>query len=137
MQRPECSVNWPKMRGSAGQSRRRRSMAMRVVMAPESRSGLRACQFDSVRRGAVQSRPEDTPMSGHDNGVTGGDRNGGSGARSGARRPGVSRRAFVAGAGAASVAALAPRAPPQPTATITYWNGLTRAHAKGLDELID
>src|SRR6266436_3222540 len=73
MQRPRCSMNWPKMRGSTVPSRRRRSMAMRVVMAPESRSGLRACQFDSVRRGAVQSRPEDTPMSGHDNGVEGGD----------------------------------------------------------------
>ena len=42
-----------------------------LVMAPESRSGLGACQFDSVARGAVQSRPEDTPMSGHDNGVSG------------------------------------------------------------------
>src|SRR5260370_39487627 len=136
MQRPECSVNWPKMRGSAGRSRGRRAMAMRVVMAPESRSGLRACQFDSVRRGAVQSRPEDTPMSGHDNGVAGGDRNGGAGARSGARRPGVSRRAFVVGAGAPSVAARARRPAAQPKAPTTYSNGLTGADGKVMDELI-
>jgi len=76
-------------------------------------------------------------MSGHDNGVAGGDRNGGAGARSGARRPGVSRRAFVAGAGAASVAAWARRSAAQPKATITYWNGLTGADGKVMDELID
>ncbi len=76
-------------------------------------------------------------MSGHDNGVAGGDRNGGAGVRSGARRPGVSRRAFVAGAGAASVAAWARRSAAQPKATITYWNGLTGADGKVMDELID
>ena len=76
-------------------------------------------------------------MSGHGNGVAGGERNGGSGAPSGARRPGVSRRAFVAGAGAAGVAAWARGAAAQPKATITYWNGLTGADGKVMDELID
>src|SRR6185436_8684215 len=53
------------------------------------------------------------------------------------RRPRVSRRAFVAGAGAASVAAWARRATAQGKPTITYWNGLTGADGKVMDELID
>src|SRR5690242_8476858 len=137
MQRPRCSTNWPKMRGSTVPSRRRRSMPMRVVMASESRSGPRACQFDSVARRAVQSRPEDTHMSGHDNGVNGVNGSTGRSGHGRARRAGVSRRAFVAGAGAASVAAWARWATAQPKATITYWNGLTGADGKVMDELID
>src|ERR1700730_12312703 len=135
MQRPRCSMNWPKMRGSTVPMRRRRSMPMCVVMAPESRSGAETCQFDSATSGAVQSRPEDTPMSGHDNGVGGVNRS--AGAAPGARRARVSGRAFVAGAGAASVAAWARPVPAQPKATITYWNGLTGADGKVMDELID
>ena len=72
-------------------------------------------------------------MSGHDNGVGGSNGS----ARGGARRAAVSRRAFVAGAGAAGVAAWARRAAAQPKATITYWNGLTGADGKVMDELID
>ena len=49
----------------------------------------------------------------------------------------MSRRAFVAGAGAASV----PRGPAGPARSrrpsITYWNGLTGADGKVMDELID
>ena len=75
-------------------------------------------------------------MSGHDNGVNG--VNGSTGGRHEPRRAaGVSRRTFVAGAGAASVAAWARRAAAQPKATITYWNGLTGADGKVMDELID
>ena len=75
-------------------------------------------------------------MSGHDNGVNG--VNGSTGTPRGAPpTPGVSRRAFVAGAGAASVATWARRASAQPKATITYWNGLTGADGKVMDELID
>ena len=76
-------------------------------------------------------------MSGHDNGVNGVNGSTGRGAGRPARRAGVSRRAFVAGAGAASVAAWARRAAAQPKATITYWNGLTGADGKVMDELID
>src|SRR2546421_8683202 len=47
----------------------------------------------------------------------------------------VSRRRFLAGA---AVAAALPRAvSAQPKATITYWNGLTGADGKVMDELID
>ncbi len=49
----------------------------------------------------------------------------------------VSRRAFVAGAASVGVAAWARRAAAQPKATITYWNGLTGADGKVMDELID
>src|SRR5258707_12983278 len=49
----------------------------------------------------------------------------------------VSRRAFVASAASVGVAAWAGRAPAQPKATITYWNGLTGADGKVMDELID
>src|SRR6202158_4013272 len=140
MQRRRCSMNWPKMRGSTVPMRRRRSMPMRVVMAPESRSGLRACQFDSVARGAVQSRPDGTSIDGDEHRVSGS--SGVHGSRGGpprgiAGRARVSRRAFVAGAGAASVGAWARRAAAQPKATITYWNGLTGADGKVMDELID
>jgi multiple sugar transport system substrate-binding protein len=79
-------------------------------------------------------------MSGHDNGVSGVSGVNGStgGATRGiAGRARVSRRAFVAGAGAASVGAWARRAAAQPKATITYWNGLTGADGKVMDELID
>ena len=76
-------------------------------------------------------------MSGHDNGVNGVNGSTGRSGHGRARRAGVSRRAFVAGAGAASVAAWARRAAAQPKATITYWNGLTGADGKVMDELID
>ena len=76
-------------------------------------------------------------MSGHDNGVNGVNGSTGRSGHGHARRAGVSRRAFVAGAGAASVAAWARRAAAQPKATITYWNGLTGADGKVMDELID
>jgi multiple sugar transport system substrate-binding protein len=53
----------------------------------------------------------------------------------------VTRRAFVAGVATAGVtggvAAWARRAGAQPKATITYWNGLTGADGKVMDELID
>jgi multiple sugar transport system substrate-binding protein len=49
----------------------------------------------------------------------------------------VSRRAFVAGAASVGVAAWAGRATAQSKATITYWNGLTGADGKVMDELID
>jgi len=52
-------------------------------------------------------------------------------------RKSVSRRAFVAGAASVGVAAWAGRATAQPKATITYWNGLTGADGKVMDELID
>ena len=52
-------------------------------------------------------------------------------------RRSVSRRAFVAGAASVGVAAWAGRAAAQPKATITYWNGLTGADGKVMDELID
>jgi multiple sugar transport system substrate-binding protein len=66
-------------------------------------------------------------MSGNRNGV---DR--------GHHRARVSRRAFVKGASAAGVAAwAAAAATAQPKATITYWNGLTGADGKVMDELID
>src|SRR5216683_574432 len=52
-------------------------------------------------------------------------------------RRSVSRRAFVAGAASVGVAAWARRAAAQPKATITYWNGLTGADGKVMDELID
>ncbi|HEY7040878.1 MAG TPA: ABC transporter substrate-binding protein [Methylomirabilota bacterium] len=55
----------------------------------------------------------------------------------GLARARVSRRAFMAGASAAGVAAWARRAVAQPKATITYWNGLTGADGKVMDELID
>src|SRR6266487_6792306 len=50
----------------------------------------------------------------------------------------VSRRTFIAGAAvAAGSATLARRGAAQPKATITYWNGLTGADGKVMDELID
>jgi multiple sugar transport system substrate-binding protein len=50
----------------------------------------------------------------------------------------VSRRRFLAGAAATTAIATAPRrALGQPKATITYWNGLTGADGKVMDELID
>src|SRR5438270_12871248 len=50
----------------------------------------------------------------------------------------VSRRTFIAGAAvAAGSATLARRVAAQPKATITYWNGLTGADGKVMDELID
>src|SRR5712691_8835516 len=52
-------------------------------------------------------------------------------------RKSVSRRAFVAGSASVGVAAGAGRATAQPKATITYWNGLTGADGKVMDELID
>src|SRR5216683_1955268 len=52
-------------------------------------------------------------------------------------RRSVSRRAFVAGAASVGVAAWARRGAAQPKATITYWNGLTGADGKVMDELID
>ena len=52
-------------------------------------------------------------------------------------RRSVSRRAFVAGAASVGVAAWAGRAAAQPKASITYWNGLTGADGKVMDELID
>src|SRR5678816_3517279 len=76
-------------------------------------------------------------MSERENGVEGGTGGGNGSAGSPARRPRVSRRAFVAGAGAASVAAWARRATAQGKPTITYWNGLTGADGKIMDELID
>ena len=76
-------------------------------------------------------------MSERENGVEGGTGGGNGSAGSPARRPRVSRRAFVAGAGAASVAAWARRATAQGKPTITYWNGLTGADGKVMDELID
>src|SRR5258708_3333704 len=49
----------------------------------------------------------------------------------------VSRRTFIAGAAvAAGSATLARRVAAQPKATITYWNGLTGADGKVMDELI-
>src|ERR1700704_1793174 len=48
------------------------------------------------------------------------------------------RRAFLAGAAATATAAAWPRrGAAQPKATITYWNGLTGADGKVMDELID
>src|SRR5215813_3546135 len=87
----------------------------------------------------VESRPEDIPMSERGTGaegVEGSTRSNGA-AGSAARRPRVSRRAFVAGVGAAGVTAWARRAAAQPKPTITYWNGLTGADGKVMDELID
>ena len=76
-------------------------------------------------------------MSAHDRGVNGsGSTNGGAKNRTVPRAP-VSRRAFVAGASAAGVAAWACRAGAQSKATITYWNGLTGADGKVMDDLID
>jgi multiple sugar transport system substrate-binding protein len=50
----------------------------------------------------------------------------------------VSRRGFLAGGAVAAVSAIgAGRAAAQPKATITYWNGLTGADGKVMDELID
>ena len=49
----------------------------------------------------------------------------------------VTRRTFVAGVTAAGLAALPRPAVGQPKATITYWNGLTGADGKVMDELID
>jgi multiple sugar transport system substrate-binding protein len=72
-------------------------------------------------------------MSGHESGSNGVDR--------GRDRARVSRRAFVAGATTVGVtggvAAWARRAVAQPKATITYWNGLTGADGKVMDDLID
>lgn len=76
-------------------------------------------------------------MSERANGVDGSTRSGNGAAGSAGRRPRVSRRAFVAGAGAAGVAAWARRATAQAKPTITYWNGLTGADGKVMDELID
>jgi multiple sugar transport system substrate-binding protein len=76
-------------------------------------------------------------MSERESGVEGSTRSGNGAAGSAARRPRVSRRAFVAGAGAAGVAAWARRATAQGKPTITYWNGLTGADGKVMDELID
>ena len=76
-------------------------------------------------------------MSERENGVEGGTGGGNGSAGSPARRPRVSRRAFVAGAGAAAVAAWARAATAQGKPTITYWNGLTGADGKVMDELID
>src|SRR5438094_3841935 len=54
-----------------------------------------------------------------------------------AQRP-VSRRTFLAGAAAAATATAWPRrGAAQPKATITYWNGLTGADGKVMDEMID
>src|SRR5262245_23525041 len=50
----------------------------------------------------------------------------------------VTRRAFLAGSAVvASTTLIAPRARAQAKATITYWNGLTGADGKVMDELID
>ena len=58
-----------------------------------------------------------------------------------AAHTGVSRRRFLAGAaalgGAASLPAIPRRASAQAKPTITYWNGLTGADGKVMDELID
>ena len=57
------------------------------------------------------------------------------------RHAGVSRRKFIAGAaatsGAAWLAGGARRAAAQAKPTITYWNGLTGADGKVMDDLID
>src|SRR6187200_1707540 len=57
------------------------------------------------------------------------------------RHAGVSRRTFVTGAAAAAGATWLARDPrraaAQTKATITYWNGLTGADGKVMDELID
>jgi multiple sugar transport system substrate-binding protein len=51
---------------------------------------------------------------------------------------GVSRRTFLTAAAATATAAAWPRhGAAQPKATITYWNGLTGADGKVMDELID
>ena len=77
-------------------------------------------------------------MSEHDDGVDEGAASRGEGVNGGARSRGrVSRRAFLAGASAAGAAAWARRAAAQPKATITYWNGLTGADGKVMDDLID
>src|SRR5262249_39045814 len=127
MHRPRCSMNWPKMRRSIEPMRRRRSIPMCVVTAHESRKALRTCQL-TVRRARTYSLARRSHhMSGNGNGV---DR--------GHHRARVSRRAFVKGAAsAAGVAAWARKTTAQPKATITYWNGLTGADGKVMDELID
>ena len=55
-------------------------------------------------------------------------------------RTGISRRRFLAGVAAAGAVALpgaARRADAQRKATISYWNGLTGADGKVMDELIE
>src|SRR5262245_21935454 len=55
-----------------------------------------------------------------------------------APRRAVSRRRFLTGAVAATALATgARRAAAQPKITITYWNGVTGADGKVMDELID
>jgi multiple sugar transport system substrate-binding protein len=77
-------------------------------------------------------------MSDHDNGVDAGATSDGEGVTGRAgRRARVSRRAFMAGASAAGVAVWARGTPAQPKTAITYWNGLTGADGKVMDELID
>jgi len=50
----------------------------------------------------------------------------------------LQRRAFLAGAAAATATAAWPRhGAAQPKATVTYWNGLTGADGKVMDDLID
>src|SRR5438105_5615919 len=95
MQRPRCSMNWPKIRRSTGPSRRCRSMPMRVM-------------------------PDDYPPSVIDSPAM--------------NR--LTRRAFLIAAAAAATS-WPRRGAAQPKATITYWNGLTGADGKVMDELID
>src|SRR5690242_444725 len=132
MQRPRCSMNCPKMRGSTVPSRRPRSMPIRFMSVL---SVPRSARLYSVSRGAaagcgqpirvaVDSRQPDPSRSPED-------------AMSRAHSV-VSRRTFLITTATAAVVAARPRfGAAQPKATITYWNGLTGADGKVMDELID
>src|SRR5215475_2878740 len=102
MQRPRCSMNWPKMRRSTVPSRRARSIPTRVMRGV----------YNTERRDRVAPHAQ----------AHGGDT--------------MNRRAFLAGV-AAATAAWPRLGAAQPKATITYWNGLTGADGKVMDELID
>src|SRR5438552_1504886 len=113
MQRPRCSMKFPKMRRSTSPIRRFRSMPIRAI--------------ESSREGPGASRrPVILPL-GH-------------------RRtfmpepkPPLSRRRFLEGAalGATALTVSPRRASAQAKPTVTYWNGLTGADGKIMDELID
>src|SRR5438128_9537146 len=103
MQRPRCSMKFPKMRRSTSPIRRFRSMPIRAI---------ESLLYSRSARGG-----ERMPDS----------------------KPSLSRRRFLEGAalGATALTVSPRRASAQAKPTVTYWNGLTGADGKIMDELID
>src|SRR5262245_12994224 len=153
MQRPRCSMKLPKMRRSTVPIRRARSIPMRAMTLPSS--GMcrrlqnvpgdgRGCRRrDDILRRVVGSasscegghRGEETVMTADAGAQPTIGMTRGTGMTRGMTRHGV--RPGAAGLGGAALGSSRARnAAAQGKPTITYWNGLTGADGKIMDELI-